>query len=173
MERDWHRGTVEGIRILLDHTKNARAVRAVRRELIHFADSLALFLACGFDLSHGWKETLKASEVKDLLHLKPHLILDDAGSFSQHLTHLATQFPYPDFRQWFAILEQSYRTGSPVIPIVKAFTDSMRREQAREFEEHCRNLPTRTNILLLLFFLPPALLLVFAPLVLGFGRLLQ
>ena len=159
--------------ILLNHSTKARQVRRVRRELIQFCDSLLLFLGCGYDLAYSWTETLRAStQSNSLPQIRPELSLSGVG-LTQHLNHLTANFCHAQFRQWFGIFEDAYKTGSPMIPIITAFAQNLRREQERDFEEHCRNLPTRTNVLLLLFFLPPTLLLIFSPLLSHFGRLFE
>ncbi len=154
---------MDSFRILLTHLLEGRTRRRCRRELIQFTDSLALYLGCGFDLAHSWNESI--SGMLSDGPTRHSLTLRDPGTpFSEHLEHLASTFPMTSLRQWFGILRQSYVVGSPIIPLIRAFSESMRRDQLRDFEQHARTLPTRANVLLLIFFLPPALLIIFGPL---------
>ncbi|MBI1859379.1 MAG: hypothetical protein HYR96_00480 [Deltaproteobacteria bacterium] len=145
---------MEDLRVFLNRGREIRRVRSLRRKLLNFFDTLDLYLACGYDLSFGWKE---AARVMPMLTFT-------GESLASHLGQISTELAIPDFRRWFSVLEATYRSGAPLRPVVRAISESLRRDQIRDLDEHCRLLPSRANILLLLFFLPPALALVFVPL---------
>lgn len=145
--------------------------RQYRHGLICFFDSLSLFLRAGYSLGYSWPETLKsldgllASEVRDDLQggMK---VLSEEWEVAETLNQLATSCRIEPYRLWFALILKLYENGAQLIRGVEAVTTALRREQERDFEAHCRSLPTKVNIILMLFFLPPTFLWLFIPLVL-------
>lgn len=123
-------------------------------ELLVRLDLLSLYLGAGFDLSYAWGEATGSAP----------------GPVAGELDRLARTYPNPVHRVWFASLRDLYGQGAPVQPLVAAFADYLRKERARDMEVFARELPTRANLLLLLFFLPAAFLLLFAPLLLQLGQ---
>lgn len=145
--------------------------RKYRYGLICFFDSLALYLKAGFSLSYSWPETLRALEGT----FSPELLSDLRGTQAQFsaesdlgglLLDLKNNCRNVSYRMWFGILWELYLSGAQLIHGVEAVTLALRREQEREFEMHCRALPTKANIVLMLFFLPPTFLWLFIPLIL-------
>lgn len=133
--------------------------RARRRDLIRFLEALALFLQCGFDLSYSWPTAIGGAESV------PEPLRDTAGEgMAAHLTRLSETYPDPEHRLWFSVLRQLYEQGAGLTDAVLAIGSTLREEQNRDWERHCRTLPTKINVLLILFFLPPTLVLLFVPL---------
>ena len=80
------------------------------------------------------------------------------------LARLAADYPDADHRIWFLALAELYETGAGLREAVEAVSKTLRGEHGRDLEAHCRELPTRVNILLLLFFFPAVAALLFVPL---------
>ncbi len=135
-----------------------RIRRRDRRELIFFLDSLSLFLLGGFELGYAWEETLQLGEGGAFLKRK------DGESTAELLERMAENYPNPDHRLWFRVLGELYKSGAPLAEAIPAMANAIRQEGQRELDDHCRTLPMRLNVGLILFFLPPVLLLLFAPL---------
>lgn len=139
--------------------------RRERKELIQFTDALSLHLQAGFDLAYSWPKTLEGLAHDLSAATRERLAPKEAG-MSELLGKLAQSYPAPRHRVWFAAICDLYSSGAALNQAVSAMADSLRKEQEIDLEAHCRILPTKINILLLLFFLPPAFLLLFAPLML-------
>jgi hypothetical protein len=152
---------MEGIHLFL-----VRRERRLRHDLIYFLEALSLHLQCGFELSYSWPETLAAVAMELEPRLQAALHGDGEKPMGDKLRDLAANYPVPSHRMWFSVLAELYSSGAPLVEAVQAISQALRREQSRDLETHCRNLPTKANVCLLLFFLPPTLLLLFVPLVL-------
>jgi hypothetical protein len=145
-----------------------REARRRRKDLLYFFDTLILHLQVGYDLAYSWRETSKAlqGEVSEsfFLLVAPSSIEGERESQTAILTRLAAAYPDAPHRLWFSALRELYAQGAPLRDAVVAISHSLRQEQARDLEAHGRTLPARLNVALLLFFLPPTFVLLFAPL---------
>lgn len=124
---------------------------------------------CGFDLSYAWREALENTRgsVPNSLLLELSFQKEEDG-VGQVLERLAASFSIPRFRIWFSILLELYGKGAGLVEPMNGILRALRKEQEREVEIFIRGLPLRVNVALLIFFLPPALGLVFMPLLLQF-----
>lgn len=145
----------------------------MRFDLIHFFDALSLYLQAGYDLSYSWPETHKALVAEMTPTLKEALSPSKAEEGMVHvLTRLCENFPIVCHRMWFSILKELYVNGAGLNEAVAAIGATLRKEHERDLESHFRNLPTKINVLLLIFFLPPTMLLIFAPLLVEILRMM-
>ncbi|MBI4403042.1 MAG: hypothetical protein HY537_02705 [Deltaproteobacteria bacterium] len=151
---------------------SAKRHRRLRKELSHFFHSLSLFFLAGYDMAYGWPETLKLLNSELSEDLKQWLKLPDAESLVSLLERLAMQFPVTSCRTWFSVLRELYVSGSPLNEAVGNIALTLSEEHLRELDCHCRTLPTKINILMLLFFLPPVMILLFVPLITEMMRIL-
>lgn len=140
--------------------------KQLKRALILFLETLEVYLRAGFEISFAWPECHAAltPEVECPFFSELALKTNAQESFAESLQRLSLKYPNPSARPWFGILAELYGAGAPLADAVLALADTLRREEARELEATLRALPARVNVILLLFFLPPALLLIFAPL---------
>jgi len=137
-----------------------RRARIERQRLLALLDLVSLYLSAGFDLSYAWAEARKAG----------FLPVGKDASLLGEIEVFAAQLSNPVHRVWFRALRDLYREGAPVQALLSAFADQVRKERMRDMESFARQLPTRANLLLLLFFLPAAFLLLFAPLLLQLSQ---
>ena len=135
-----------------------RAKRRRRNGLIAVLDAVALYLSAGYDLAYAWPGAVEAC--------RADLPIPGEHGMTAVLTELARGYPEPEHRVWFTVLSDLYASGASLTAAVEAMADTLRKEQALDLETHCRILPTKANVVLLVFFLPPAFLLLFAPLIL-------
>ena len=141
-----------------------RAARRRRQELAQFLESVSLFLDAGFDLSYAWPEAFRSLGARLDPWLAGLLEVPHGETPSATLRRLARNYPEPSHRIWFLVLQELYESGAPLREAMRASAQALRAEHARDLEAHCRTLPTRANVILLLFFLPPTLALLFLPL---------
>jgi hypothetical protein len=146
-----------GLKFLLER----RVERRRRSRLLSFTQGLSLYLQVGYDLHYSWQ---KMMEVRGL-EMEDCLRLDVSEGIATRLGILSEEYPAEEHRLWFSVLSDLYRAGGGLAPAVLAISTHLRREQERDLEAHCQTLPTRMNVVLILFFLPPTLLLLFYPLV--------
>jgi hypothetical protein len=143
-----------------------RQRRRLRRDLIHFFDTLGLFLAVGYDVSFGWPKALDAAKEMIGSDLREILKMPAEGGLTEHILTLADTYPDESHRVWFGVISELYTSGAGLSEPILAVTRALRREQLRELEAHARHMPLKANLLLILFFLPPSMVLLFAPLLL-------
>lgn len=132
--------------------------------MLTFVHALALHLQAGFDLATSWRNSLSLLEPvlsRDELH---RLSFPPDLGLSARLRKLASDWPNPNHRMWFALISDLSNSGASLVPAVNAFAQTLRQEAKLRQEAQARALPSRINILVLVFFLPPAMLLLFAPL---------
>lgn len=138
--------------------------RRLRRDLIRFLDLIALHLQGGYDLGYAWPETVRALSAE----LEPGIagLLSPAAheGIAPLLERLEKGYPVAEHRLWFSVIARLYEEGAGLHEPVTAIAATLRKELERDLERHCRNLPSRTNILLLLFYFPAVALLLFIPL---------
>jgi hypothetical protein len=127
----------------------------LKKELLLFFDILALYVSVGYDLSYAWNEAIKSSE----LFQRP----DSHQSMNTVLQNLESSFGLKSYRYTFGVLRHLYHRGASLTPAVQAFSRTLRRDLERDFEAHLRTAPTRANLCLLFFFLPPALVWILFP----------
>jgi hypothetical protein len=154
---------------------NKRECRRRRRDLIEFLDALSLYLRVGWDLGHAWRETLATLDshfASDLSSWLCHAE-DSRENLMRIWQHLSQNYPDTSHRVWFSAIENLYRNGAGMGEVIQAISSTLRKEQERDLENHCRLLPTKVNVCLILFFLPPTLVWLFAPLVLEIGAVLS
>jgi hypothetical protein len=149
---------------------DTKIVRRRRRELIGFLDSLTLFLSVGYDLAYGWQESVRMLG-KSGLEILHRTLSSEGMGITSHLERLARAYPDVDSRPWFAVIKDIYLRGAPMTPLIRTAADALRREEERDFQNHCRTLPTRIHTLLIIFFLPPALAFLTLPLLVFLDRL--
>ncbi len=135
-------------------------VRRERRSLILFWEMVGVMLQAGYDLAYAWPSALSA--LTDGLSPAFRKRLDPGETrFSEHLQQLAQRYPDPRHRLWFGALADLYGSGCPLAPTLAAMTEALRAEQEREWQAHLRSLPLKTSLILALFFVLPALALIF------------
>jgi len=138
--------------------------RRDRKQLLHFVDALLLHLEAGYDLAYAWSAALEVTESSANPEFLNSLRPTAEQGMADLLVRIAKSYPNPDHGLWFWVIRELYSQGAGVAEPVRAMAAALRREAARDLDEHCRALPGRLNLLLLLFFLPPTLLLLFVPL---------
>jgi len=147
-----------------------RARRRWRRDLIRFLDALNLYLYCGYDLGFSWEQAhgVLCDELSPTIATSLRPRAEDTPAL--FLQRLATEYPDAPHRVWFWALRELYLQGAPLAPAVESFSRQLSQEEGRELAQHLRELPTKLNLTLILFYLPPTLTLLFFPLVLEFLR---
>jgi hypothetical protein len=141
--------------------------RRERRNLIHFLQGLSLLVTAGYDLSFAWPEAIQMvrgdldEDWVDELHWSGE------PGLAAHLDTLSVCYRDQRHRPWFGVLKDLYIQGGGLGEAISAVADTLRDEQKRDLDGHLRELPIRLNLLILLFFLPPSLLLLFVPLLLS------
>lgn len=121
-------------RFVLPMTR-ARRARSARAKRLHSLAVCLVYLEAGFD----WTSAKERSG-DDGLHAVPEEAL------------------------WGPLLAELARQGAPLRDAVAAYADELRRVEERDLAVFCRELPTRLNVLLLLFLLPALFLVLFPPL---------
>lgn len=154
---------MEKVAVLLSKSMASRQRRRVRRDLSRFLEVISLYLEVGYDFASAWDGASQqiGSGLDPLAAQVLHL--GEGESFSGHLEHLAATYPIESHRLWFSVFSELYGSGAAMKDIVFAAGDVLRKEHLREIDLHCAAYPRQAQILLLLFFLPPAFFLLFAP----------
>lgn len=145
---------MERLDVLLKKTARRR-----RQRLAHFFEVLSLYLEAGLDLAYAWPRAWEALEGND-----DFLRMREGESVSAALERLAATYPEPGHALWFSVVGELYGRGAGLRDGVQAAARALRAEQNRALDAHCRKLPMRANVILMIFFLPPTLVLLFAPL---------
>lgn len=144
--------------------------RQVCRGLIQFFEALALYLRAGFALSYSWPETLKSlgptlpQSLRAELSPRP-LEAGTEESVGHILNRLKLECCVPSHCVWFGVLAELYDSGTSLVQATQAISQTLRRELETDLETHLRVLPIKVNVVLMVFFLPPTFLCLFAPLV--------
>ena len=145
--------------------------RRYRQGLIHFFEALSLHVKAGFALSYSWPETIASLEESicerlrgDLASKTKEAELED--TVGEILKILSRSCWIASYQIWFGVVSELYESGAPLSQAVEAIATTLRREQERDLEAHCRSLPMKVNVTLMIFFLPPTFLFLFGPLVL-------
>lgn len=142
---------------------NERLKKNRRRiELLLFVESLSLHLEVGFDLAYAW-ERAQETLVAQRTDLVEELSLGDAG-LSATLARLGECASVEEGRLWFSLLALLYREGSPLVAAAQAFRSQLVAVIDAGVVQHTEEFPHRASLILLFFFLPPAFVLLFYPL---------
>ncbi|MCB0404892.1 MAG: hypothetical protein KDD51_08910 [Bdellovibrionales bacterium] len=140
------------------------SVRRYRRNLwerILAVEMLQAFLECGFELRYA------CSELKR--HLGP---LPGVCRVPTCASDLFDGRGLPtNVQDALSVLEALYEEGRPVRAVLGQLSDLLLNEYQAATEDFAKRLPARMGGFLLVFFLPPALLLLLAPLCVAFTRL--
>jgi len=140
-----------------------RRHRRLQLEFNDFLSILILYLSAGFELTYAWRETLNLMQERISSELKSLLLVAQNESLNERLLKISEIYPIIETRVWFSVLSELYLTGGPLLEAIKAFSKSVRNSLKNDIEYHLRTIFTKTNILMLLFFLPPTLILIFIP----------
>jgi hypothetical protein len=151
--------------------KKQKNLRDYRHGLVQFFEALFLNLSSGYELSYAWKETLLALS-KDLPQglSKALSATEEDQSMALILRHLSENYAVLTHRIWFQTLRELYESGAGLSEAVRGIALTLRKEHERDLENHIRNLPTKLNVCMILFFFPPTLALLFFPLLLEILR---
>lgn len=139
-----------------------RQSRRRRRDLGIFLQALGGMLHAGFDLAYAWPTTWRDLE-PELAPPSRLALACPEGSFAAFLQGLGEAYPEPAHRLWFQVLAELYGSGGLLAPTLAAFSQALAREQERAWQAHLRLLPLKVSLVLAVFFLLPALALVFVP----------
>lgn len=157
-----------------------REHRRLTRDLSHFLEAMSLYLQAGYDLSYAWPMAVKilgsgiSTKMQTLLSLEPQALETPTSSetydaptglIGARLQKLGKFYPVFGHRLWFLVLRELYIDGAGLRQPVLSMAHTLRNELKRELEEHCRKLPSKVNILMVIFFLPATLFLFLAPFV--------
>lgn len=142
--------------------------RRRRQSLILFLHALGVMLEAGYDLAYAWPETYH--QLREASGDRHALELRKGESLPVLLQRLADSYPDRSHRLWFALLGELYRSGTSLSPAITAIGQALEEEQERDWQAHTRSLPVKASLVLALFFLIPALALVFLPLLTELGR---
>lgn len=140
--------------------------RQTRHALVQFFETIGLYLQAGYDLGYVWPEALKAIGESMPDKLLKELTPQGEEPIVQVLTRLSRQFSVKELAIWFSVILELYQNGASLSGAVASIANTLRSEHSRDLENHLQRLPSRTNILIILFFLPPTFLLLFYPLLL-------
>jgi hypothetical protein len=138
--------------------------RRARRDLTLFLDGLTLYVTAGFELGYAWSEVGALVEGEIEPSLVSWLRISEPSALPAQLIKLEAGYPDPAHRLWFGLLRELYDQGAGLTEPLSAFSAVLREEERRDLEAFGRALPTRINLLLMVFFLPPTFLLLFLPL---------
>lgn len=155
---------MERLKVLLKSKMKHK--RRVRHSLMQFFETTGLYLQAGYDLGYAWPESLKAIGEQMPPGLKEELALRPEEPINQVLTRLSNEFKIESLRIWFSVINELYQNGAGLSQCVASIASTLRSEHSRDLENHLQRLPSKTNILVILFFLPPTFLLLFYPLLL-------
>jgi len=133
--------------------------RKVKRDLLFSLELIKLYLSIGYDLSYAWSLSQKKGN------------LGEQQTVSETLEKLEKEFSLKKYRLFFGVLRQLYQRGGSLLPALEAFCRVIRKDLEKDLEDHLRKVPTESNILLLVFFIPPALLILILPFLFSFRNL--
>ncbi len=136
-----------------------------RQCLIQFLQILLLYLQAGYELKLAWLRALSELSDKKRKSLFS-LQLPEFGTLYEHLDFLAQRQGH-DEKHWWRVLYELYGKGAPLVPALKNFVDTLVVQDQADWIRRERQLPLKMNVILIVFFLPPTLLLFIVPLVLA------
>lgn len=138
--------------------------------IAEFLNCVGLFLLAGYDLTYSWAKSVSLLRSGWSPQLQSFLDLSQSG-LAGTLTALNQSYPHDEIRVWFGILKELHEAGAGLSELVFAFADNLHLERSQKLEHHVRVLPTKLNILFLLFFFPPLMILLLGPLLFELIRL--
>lgn len=125
--------------------------RKIKKDLLFILEMTKLYLSLGYDLSYAWNIALQKKHENRF-----QLVTEDLGNQEKG-------FPLKKYRVFFGVLKQLYLRGGALIPAIDTFSRVVRKDLEKDLEVHLRKVPVEANVLLLVFFVPPALLLLILP----------
>lgn len=125
--------------------------RQLKKDLLFFLEVTNLYLSLGYDLSYAWNLALKRKQM--------HVV----QAVSEDLSEKETHFSLKKYRIFFGVLRQLYQRGGALIPAIDTFSRVVRKDLEKDLEAHLRKVPVEANVFLLVFFIPPALLILLLP----------
>lgn len=128
-------------------------------------DALSTALGEGDDLGQAWRKAFGGTA----MDLPPPLrwwlrASGRRGGWATRLARAQGGFPLAHHRPWFGALGTLYGRGASLVPTLEAWRETLEAEWSREWKRHEREVPTKVNLLMLLFFFPAAAFLLFYPL---------
>lgn len=131
-------------------------------ELLIFFEGLSLYLEAGYDLSTSWSELRSMNWSTEFY---PLIQMSGEVGVVEQLKYLAEKNIFPDATPWFLTMQEQYLEGASMLKISLAMNLSLRRDRELRLKQFMSQLPTRINILLIIFFLPGLFLMLLWPLV--------
>lgn len=133
--------------------------RAFRREAIDFIGAVLLFVRAGFDLTYGWAQV--STEFRSRGTNGNWLF--GASSPRRRLSSLSRRCPVEEWRPWFRLLQKMQVSGAPVESSLTGFLRALEEEEEEDVVQFIEALPRKTQWLLVIVVLPPALVLMCLP----------
>lgn len=139
----------------------------LKQDLVFFFRGLGMYLASGVDLSEAWPGTLESLQGEIEETLFRHLKLQESERPFQAIRRLSLSPDFQTLAPWLDALAQHFREGLSVLDCLDGVVRFLENDAVRTLARWERELPMRSNLLLLLFFFPATALLLFAPLILA------
>ena len=130
-------------------------------ERIAFFEGLLLYLQSGYDPAFAWDRMARLSWSE---RLSLAVFRSDEESVVSVWERLVRHPDFAGLGLWFRAMRNLYLAGGSLSPVVEAFATAQKKERERRVKRFAETLPTRMNVCLILFFLPPIFLLLFHPL---------
>lgn len=130
-------------------------------EWIAFLEGFLLYLQAGYDPSFAWDQMARLPWCDRLRHLVHR---EQQEGVLTVWERLSADPAFRSSRFWFLALRNIYLAGGGLSPVVDAFAIAGKKERERRVKRFGETLPTKMNICLILFFLPPIFLFLFHPL---------
>lgn len=146
----------------------------MRNELVRYLEWVLLYLSAGYELGFAWEQTRLQVPLELIPELLPFLESAESQSghsISKRLRWFSEHLPYDEMRMWFGAIEKLYQSGAGLSGPLRAAIRTLRNSEAQDLEQHLRALPGKVNVLMLIFFIPPTLVLMLLPLLLGLGAI--
>lgn len=133
--------------------------RGFKKDLLFFLELTKLYLSVGFDLSTAWELSQPSNQN------------EGNQTVFEELFRMEMSCCFKKYRIFFGILRQLYQQGGALIPALDTFCRIIRKDLEKDLEAQLRRLPTEANLLLIVFFIPPALFLLLMPFLFHFQNL--
>lgn len=150
--------------------KGVRHRRRQTYERLVFLEALLAFLESGYEMEFAWNECQRVLDLKSDWPMGGPDPEGASGDRIKCLLSWESDLP-PAARPYFKMLTVLHQNGLPKQKVIERLSAQLRRCYIDDMEEFTSRLPTRLGAGLLIFFLPPALLLLLAPLCAAFLRL--
>ncbi len=145
--------------------RKRRTLRRERQDLALFLLANSAMIRSGWDLAFAWSKTLELLQKELTPDFYARFACRGPLGFQGFLEQFAQDYPLPEYRIWFGLLAEHYASGASLEPALRAFLKTLEGDCERDWQAHVRALPLLTTLVLAVFFLVPALALVFVPLV--------